>query len=569
MANRVYAAGVKATAITNIKADLATFISFNADGVKVIDKAGLQAYLIAQFAMISADGQYTAPATAATSLDAARQAPTAAMTAAFDAALNEAHWSSRADWPTSTDTLVGAAFVGSVKTAIAECKRASDAVTGYYADLVAKLKGMVDEWFENTGINASAPVGVVRLVDTRYYIHTFVTDKGEESGPSPVSAVVRPDQNDTVTVGRAVVPSGRNISYWQVYRSASGNEGDAFQLVPNPSNILGWPVATTAITDDLDPTELQGTCRTLTWDEPPATLKGILAGENGGGAGFTGNDWCPWVNFYPYAYRVQDRKSTEHPIVGQGIINSTYVVLTRGHPYFITGTDATAMSSDPKRDGQACLSARGIVSMLGGVVYPGPDGLIFATLNGFKNITGPLEQGGFDLYTKEEWEALSPSTLFAAELEGCYVYSFGTGGAVYSLNIATGKLTKLDVTASAFYRDALTDRLYAATGTTITALFASTTRRTAVWESKDVMMSDHPSLSWLRVRSDFTAGGSPATVTVKYYGNDVLIHTKALSDRKPVRLPAGKFDRIKLRIESTARVTDLTACSTTRELQQS
>jgi hypothetical protein len=569
MVTRVYAAGVKATAIANIKADIAGYISTNANGEQVLDTDGLRTYLEAQFQAISTTPEYVAPADASSSMTAALSAPVTSLVSNLNAQINVARWSTRSDWPIDIKYLTGGELVSAIRAGVEELKSLSLAVTSHYEQFAWRLLELVDVYFTAAGLDAGAPEGVVRLMDTRYYIHTFVTDKGEESGPSAVSEVVRPDQNDTVTVGRAVVPSGRNITYWQVYRSASGNEGDGFQLIPNPSNILGWPVATTAITDDLDPTELQGTCRTLTWSEPPAALKGIISGENGGGAGFAGNDWCPWVNFYPYAYRVQDRKSTEHPIVAQGIINSTYVVLTRGHPYFITGTDSTAMSADPKREGQACLAARGVVSMLGGVVYPGPDGLIFATLHGFKTITGPVEQGGYDLYTKEEWEALNPSTIFAAELEGCYVYSFGTGGAVYSLNIATGKLTKLDVTASAFYRDPLTDRLYAATGTTITALLASATRRTAVWESKDVMMADHPSLSWLRVRSDFTANGQAATVTVKYYGNDVLIHTKALSDRKPVRLPAGKFDRIKIRIESTARVTDLTACSTTRELQGS
>ena len=50
--SRIYAGGVKATAIANIKTDVATYISFDADGRKVLNIDGLIQYLETQFAAI-------------------------------------------------------------------------------------------------------------------------------------------------------------------------------------------------------------------------------------------------------------------------------------------------------------------------------------------------------------------------------------------------------------------------------------------------------------------------------------------------------------------------------------
>jgi hypothetical protein len=559
--SRVYAAGVKATAIANIKADIESFIYTTSDGTLALKEQAMREYLQTQFQAISTDGEgASADASMAAALNAPVQAHIDSLTSAGARLVN------MGGYPTTP--MSQSSYAAAVKAGFDDLNRLSQAVSSHFADLNSRLFDIVTEFYYAEGVDASVPAGVVIQRDTRFYIQTFVTDKGEESGPGPVSAILRPDQNDTVTIVPTAAPSGRGITHFRLYRSESGYEGDDFRLIPNPADDDGWPIATASVSDDLDATELQGSCRTLTWTEPPTDSRYVMAGENGNGALCSGNDWCPWVPFHPYAYRPQDRKSTEHPIVAQGYLRGAFVVLTRGFPYLINGTDPTAMSAQPLRDAPACASdSRGVVSMRGMVLYPTGEGLCAITLDGWKILTGPPEQGGFDLFDQESWAALDPSSITASEFDGCYLFKYtgGSGGA-YLLNVATGKLVEVadGLAASALWRDPITDTLYYASGTAIKSFATADTRRDAVWE-KEVTMNDHPFYSWLRVDGAMSASSQ---VTVKLYGNDTLRRTVSLPSRKPVRGMAGRYDKVKLRLESKARISNATLCSNDEELKQ-
>jgi hypothetical protein len=87
-----------------------------------------------------------------------------------------------------------------------------------------------------------------------------------------------------------------------------------------------------------------------------------------------------------------------------------------------------------------------------------------------RNITG---QEGFDLFTRDQWQALQPATIFAAVNEDALYFWTNAGTVCYALNLITGKLVTLDRTASTVFRDTLTDRLYAADGTTIQEMFSA------------------------------------------------------------------------------------------------
>ena len=70
--SRIYAGGNRATAVANIKADVAAYISFDASGRKVVDVDGLWGYLVAQGQAIITDAEYVSPATAATAATPAK-----------------------------------------------------------------------------------------------------------------------------------------------------------------------------------------------------------------------------------------------------------------------------------------------------------------------------------------------------------------------------------------------------------------------------------------------------------------------------------------------------------------
>lgn len=191
-------------------------------------------------------------------------------------------------------------------------------------------------------------------------------------------------------------------------------------------------------------------------------------------------------------------------------------------------------------------------------MYASGDGLCLAGPGGVSVITGPA---GFNLFDKEAWAALTPSSIVAAYSEGCYIWKC-TGGA-YSLDMKTGKLTTLDLSATAFYRDLLTDTLYAASGTTIKGLFTAGTRRTAIYKSPRIVLPAYESFAWLQADSEYAT-----SVTVKVYRNGALVQTKVLTGRKPVRCKTGRHNEWEIQVESAEKVTGLTLASSTEELKQ-
>lgn len=263
---------------------------------------------------------------------------------------------------------------------------------------------------------------VAQLFETRAYIVTYVTDRGEESQPSDPSKLLDVDQNDAVAVAAASPPAGRNIVAWRLYRSSSSDAGALYKLVDGTGSaaaiqrdgaFFGFSIGTLTFTDDKRQEELQDECETLLWAEPPANLKGLVGLPNGIMAGFFGRTLCFSVPFAPYAWPTQYRLTLEYDIVGLGVFGQTVVVGTTGHPYYASGADSASMSAQKIETPQACIAKRSIVSVEGGVMYASPDGLCLASPNGVSVVT----QGTF---SKADWQAAVNDAAFAAYHDGCY-----------------------------------------------------------------------------------------------------------------------------------------------------
>lgn len=545
--SRIYAGGVRATAIANIKADAAAFIGFDASGRKVVDVDGLWAYLVAQGQDIIDDAEYVSPATAATAAAAMKTMNGRAMAQQLADAIGPAVWANHPQWPTNTNVITGGTQASAVKSVLAELKVLGAAVSAYYGGVEDRLADILTEAYYRMGIDELVPKGVVRIVETRAAIYTYVTDRGEESAPSPASAVVDMDQNDTATYTATAPPSGRNITKIRWYRGNSSNTGANFQFVAESD------VGTLPYTDSLKAAELGEPCPTTLWAEPPATLAGLVEGPNGAVAGFTGNRFCPSINFIPYAFPREFEKTTALPIVGIGVFQSTYVVLTQGNPYFWSGSSSDALGGGEVKCNQACVARLGIASDGDNVYFPSADGLCRANAGGVAVITK-------DLFAKPDWAALSPTTIKATVHEGAYLWTCTAG--TYMLDLTTLKLTTLDAAASAFYLDKLNDTVYLATGTTIRAMFAGAAR-TGVWKSKKIKLERPSDMKWLQVDSDFGA-----TVTVKVWRDGVLTDTKAVTSRRPVKIVPGKALEYEVEATAAVRVTMVTLTSTLDELNQ-
>lgn len=412
-----------------------------------------------------------------------------------------------------------------------------------------------------------------RILDDRFYIATFVTDWGEESEPSEPSDLVPFDQNDLVSIPRPTVTGGesfaaRNIAKWRVYRTNAGLSSASFQFV---GEVL---VSAASFADTKKGSELGEVCPTVAWLQPPYRmnaqsdtyptpvsgsnpyLRGLVGMPNGIMAGFFDNTVAFCEPYVPYAWPVEYQISTEFPIVGLGVFGQTLFVGTTGNPYFISGADSASMSAQKLDSNQACVSRKSICAVQGGVLFASPDGLCVAEPNGVTVISSGL-------YTREDWQALSPATMFAADHENIY-YLFHNSGCL-AFDLSSKKLGHVDLQADAVFVDRLTDTMYVASGTSISAVFGGAARRTGLWKSGKLVLPAQAPFAWLQVDGEQTVG---VPVTVRWYGDGVLRHTATVTGIAPMRLPPGRWLEHEIEIESAARLTKVMFAGHTLELQQ-
>lgn len=291
-----------------------------------------------------------------------------------------------------------------------ELATACNAVQAYYSSLNTDIPVRVRAIVDNRVVSL-LPTAVELAFETRGYIVTYVTDWGEESAPSPPSALIVLDQNDgvdvTIVAPTVASPYGP-LTNWRLYRSSSTNTGAAYQLVAEV------PIATLTYTDNKLQEALDEVCQTLTWAEPRADMIGLVGLPNGIMAGFFEETLCFSEPFAPHAWPREYEIPLEFQIVGLGVFGQTLVVLTEGNPYYASGADSASMSAEKLESSQSCVSKRSIVSMEGGVVYASPDGICLAGPGGPPLI---VTQGK---YTRDDWQALGLATSFAGFSEGVY-----------------------------------------------------------------------------------------------------------------------------------------------------
>jgi hypothetical protein len=320
-------------------------------------------------------------------------------------------------------------------------------------------------------------------------------------------------------------------------------------------------VATGTYSDTLKSAELGEICPTLTWAEPPAALRGLVGMPNGMMAGFVDNYVAFCDPYHPYAWPVEYQIPLKYDIVGLGSFGQSLFVGTTANPSIISGSDSGSMSEQMLDDSQACLSARSIVSMGGGVLYASPDGICFASGNGVQVITTAL-------FAREDWQTLQPATIRAAAHEGIYYFWYsgtygGVTGGCLALDMVAKKLTRVGMQASAVFTDNLTDAVFYVSGAQVLRAF-STGRRTGLWKSGKTVLPSYGPFAWLQVDGD----QSPSVpATVRWYADGVLRHTAVLTNMVPVRLPAGRYLEHEIEIESAARITKVVMAGTTQELQ--
>lgn len=455
------------------------------------------------------------------------------------------------DFPTISTLSQSADFSHGVASRKYDMEIAAEAIEAEYLSIVNELPEVLGLAYSEGGMGENMPKTEERLVDTRFYVFTHVTDLGEESAPSPVSAMVEVDQRDGVNISISAPPPGRHINRWRFYRSNSGTVGAKFQFFAEGS------INTLSGTDKVLSSQLGELLPTMGWAEPPEKLRGLVNMPNGVIAGFVDNYVAFCDPYHPYAWPVEYQITTEFPIIALGAFGQTLVVMHAGGVDYISGADSASMSMQKDISKQVCASARSVVAVDEGVAFISSAGICLASQQGVRVMT----EGKI---TATDWQALGLLSAHLVVLDRVlYVHGLMVPF-VYSLNVSTGKLGTVSSAQpySATYVDRQKGSIYGASGTTVHKLFGSGSR-TGVWRTKLLVLPAQVGFAWLGVESIFDKG----PVTVRWYGDGALRYTAVVANREPVRVPVGRWLEHEVEVESDSWVNKVTLASSGDELR--
>ena len=385
------------------------------------------------------------------------------------------------------------------------------------------------------------------------YVVTWVSTYGEESMPSDVttSDIVTYSSGQTRTVTFPSQPTGAYATTsgkWRLYRTNINGE---FQ------HVIDAAFGTTNYVDAVKDENLGELLITTDWEAPPdettadhpdGQMKGLVMLPNGIFAGFSGQTICISEPFMPHAFPKKYQLTTKDDIVALAVIGNGLLVTTKNKPYLVTGSDSSSLSMIEMDSNQSCVSKRSMVDMGDYAIYASPDGLVMAGSQGIRVITE-------DVITRDQWQALVPSSMDGYYYEGRYIgfYNDGTNqkGFVFDPRGGKNAFTDLDFYAHAGYNDKEEDKLYLLISGDLYEFNASTNLKTYKWKSKKFYFDRPISPSVAKVDADSYS----SNITFKLYADNSLKHTQTVSNSNMFRLPSGfRAKQIEVQLEGTQDV---------------
>jgi hypothetical protein len=326
---------------------------------------------------------------------------------------------------------------------------------------------------------------------TRYvrYVQTLVDDWGFESPPSDPSDIIEFKPGTRITVGGLGGIGNGHITTVRLYRAAAGTEEDAFFYLDEQDSGLSTYV---------DAKEDAALVEALpVFENPPASLSGVVALPGGFLAAFSGRDVYFSERWRPYSWPEEYRLTLSYDLVALGVSGNDLVALTQGHPFLITGTDPGVMTVTELALDQACVSAQSVCRYGNAVLYASPDGLV-----GIAGGTGKVLTEGY--YARSDWQALSPGTCVAESHDGAIVMSFHGSATTLIFEVALGLITTSSYVFYAVYKDLENDKLYCAYNGAISEWnpAGGTVDAPLVWKSKAFVMARDARFVSLRCRAE-------------------------------------------------------------------
>jgi len=275
--------------------------------------------------------------------------------------------------------------------------------------------------------------------------------------------------------------------------------------------------------------------KSTTWDTPSDDLDGLVMHPSGALAGFVGNSVFMTPAGQPHAWPYEYVMS--YDVVGLGIAGNQIIVLTTGNPTVLIGDSPDAMSMAEIPFPQACESIESIVSLGNSVFYASPDGYCAIT-----NGAGTVMSKAF--YTRDQWQALDPSSVRAAiHDEQVFLRFSSTSTLVFDFSQpGMSLLTTTDEEINALYVSLEDDVLYTTQTGVLQTVRGGATVLKGEWKSKQFLFPVPVGWTTGRIRAEsYTA--SPKNIILKLYGNGSLVATLNVTSDLPFRIPRLRPER--------------------------
>lgn len=370
--------------------------------------------------------------------------------------------------------------------------------------------------------------------ETVAYVYTLVDKYGNESMPSEISDFVDYYSGAVFISGWPTNFSGYCVERIRIYRTqsemtygaetASNSTGNFFRVadlnILTPGVVDGGGI-------------IEGALTTIEYGPPPDDLRQITYWREGQLAGLSGNRlvfseqnrYHAWPDKYAVMFHDKPLKFLSGRTTG--------FVLTDGHPAVVKMRHECKGSGCHDvyelEDSHPIISVRSAVVYNDHAVYASKDGLIMLSANGqAKHILA-------EYYSKDQWMALKPWTMFAAIHDGHY-YGFFEDHAI-RFRLPDGiyesqgdiALTTLSMRPISAYRSD-NDELYLGFADGIYRWNAANTFMNYNWRSAKITMPGIVRMTAYKVCCT-------QSVIIDHWVNDTLQHSFNVLNQYPQRLP--------------------------------
>lgn len=423
-----------------------------------------------------------------------------------------------------------------------------------------------------TATAGSVPSGMEDATpESTVFAYTFVSEQDEETSPSPLSDPIDLVAGQTATLtGFSTPVPNRVFDRLRIYISVTSVSGATDLYLIYEANIPTDPQGTLTdfsyIPASHTPQEI---IPTLDYDTPPSSLAGIVSMPNGMMAAFSGKSLYFCEPYIPHAWPAKYVLKTDYPIVGLAAFGTMLAVLTEGTPYRVQGSHPDSMVMERIEENLPCVSARSIVDLGLAAVYASTEGLVSITASSAQILST-------NLYTLDQWTALSPESIVAGRHSGSYIFTYSASGAprrmaIVSLSGQEPYVVETVVSAKGFHHDIQTGKLYGLMSDGVSIIeweAAGAAERHYTWRSKVFEEAFPVNFGAVLVQgafSDPNDSGNNFRARV-YADGDLLGSVTTLNT--PSRLPADLRARLwEVEIVGNAYVRSVSVARTIQELK--